>query len=65
MTSDPNPVQAPSAFHVMLKPRGAICNLACEYCFFLSKEAFDAIKDDIGEEARQEILRRIAEDYGE
>ena len=29
---------APSPFHVMLKPTGAICNLACEYCFFLSKE---------------------------
>ncbi|MBI5305284.1 MAG: anaerobic sulfatase maturase [Chloroflexi bacterium] len=28
----------PSAFHVMLKPRGAICNLDCRYCFFLSKE---------------------------
>ncbi|HML20278.1 MAG TPA: anaerobic sulfatase maturase [Aggregatilinea sp.] len=26
------------AFHVMLKPRGAICNLDCEYCYFLSKE---------------------------
>jgi uncharacterized protein len=22
----------------MLKPRGAICNLGCEYCFYLSKE---------------------------
>ncbi len=29
----------PRAFHVMLKPRGAICNLACDYCFYLSKEA--------------------------
>jgi len=29
---------APAAFHVMLKPRGAICNLDCAYCFFLSKE---------------------------
>jgi len=28
----------PPAFHVMLKPRGAICNLDCEYCYFLSKE---------------------------
>jgi uncharacterized protein len=28
----------PSNFHVMVKPRGAICNLACEYCFFLAKE---------------------------
>ena len=30
---------APRAFHVMAKPTGAICNLDCEYCFFLSKEA--------------------------
>jgi serine-type anaerobic sulfatase-maturating enzyme len=27
-----------TAFHVLLKPRGAICNLDCKYCFFLSKE---------------------------
>ena len=29
---------APAAFHVMAKPTGAICNLDCEYCYFLSKE---------------------------
>jgi uncharacterized protein len=29
---------APAAFHVMVKPRGAICNLDCKYCYFLSKE---------------------------
>lgn len=30
---------APSrAFHVMSKPTGAVCNLDCDYCFFLSKE---------------------------
>ena len=29
---------APPRFHVMAKPRGAICNLDCEYCFFLAKE---------------------------
>jgi len=28
----------PAAFHVMLKPRGAICNLDCAYCYYLSKE---------------------------
>jgi uncharacterized protein len=28
----------PPAFHVMLKPRGAVCNLDCTYCYFLSKE---------------------------
>lgn len=32
------PGAAPAAFHVMLKPRGAICNLDCTYCYFLSKE---------------------------
>jgi uncharacterized protein len=26
------------AFHVMAKPTGAVCNLDCEYCYFLSKE---------------------------
>ena len=26
------------AFHVMVKPRGAVCNLACRYCFYLKKE---------------------------
>ena len=33
------PENAPPYFHVMAKPTGAICNLDCEYCFFLSKEA--------------------------
>lgn len=28
----------PPPFHVMAKPSGAICNLDCTYCFFLSKE---------------------------
>jgi uncharacterized protein len=35
----PTPIaQAPPAFHIMLKPRGAICNLDCKYCYFLAKE---------------------------
>ena len=25
-------------FHLLAKPAGAACNLACQYCFFLSKE---------------------------
>jgi uncharacterized protein len=28
----------PPAFHIMLKPRGPICNLNCAYCFYLRKE---------------------------
>jgi uncharacterized protein len=30
--------RTPSSFHVLGKPTGAICNLDCSYCFFLSKE---------------------------
>jgi uncharacterized protein len=33
------PATASAAFHVMAKPSGPICNLDCEYCFFLSKES--------------------------
>jgi len=35
--SSPRPTQA--AFHLLAKPTGAICNLDCTYCFFLSKDA--------------------------
>jgi serine-type anaerobic sulfatase-maturating enzyme len=37
--SSPRPKTAPANFHVLSKPTGPICNLDCEYCFFLSKEA--------------------------
>ncbi len=33
------PRGAPPNSHVMAKPTGAVCNLDCKYCFFLSKEA--------------------------
>jgi len=29
---------APAQFHLLAKPTGAVCNLDCTYCFFLSKE---------------------------
>ena len=32
------PKDAPPAFHLLAKPTGAICNLDCQYCFFLAKE---------------------------
>jgi len=31
-------VAAVRPFHLMAKPTGAVCNLDCDYCFFLSKE---------------------------
>jgi uncharacterized protein len=32
------PEHARARFHVLAKPNGAVCNLDCKYCFFLSKE---------------------------
>jgi len=55
------PRNAPGCFHVMAKPTGAICNLNCEYCFFLSKEALypDSsfrMKDDVLEAYIKQII---------
>ncbi|HRK21959.1 MAG TPA: anaerobic sulfatase maturase [Fimbriimonadaceae bacterium] len=32
-------VRKPRSFHLLAKPTGAVCNLDCTYCFYLSKEA--------------------------
>ena len=31
--------ERPNYFHVLAKPTGAVCNLDCTYCFFLSKQS--------------------------
>jgi len=55
------PKNAPPAFHILAKPTGAICNLDCEYCFFLTKEQLypDSkfrMADDLLENYIQQIL---------
>lgn len=37
-TEPPPKMLPPQPFHLMAKPIGAICNLGCEYCFYLEKE---------------------------
>lgn len=32
-------INSPAGFHLMAKPTGAVCNLDCKYCFYLSKES--------------------------
>jgi uncharacterized protein len=39
MAPTAEPVTARRPFHVLAKPTGPICNLDCEYCYFLAKEA--------------------------
>lgn len=53
------PAQQPTAFHVMTKPRGAICNLDCEYCYFLSKERlYPNSKFRMGDTLLEEYIRQ-------
>jgi uncharacterized protein len=39
MSTVERPAAASPSFHLLAKPTGAICNLDCTYCFFLSKDA--------------------------
>lgn len=56
------PSQAPSYFHVLAKPSGAICNLDCEYCFFLSKEAlYPESRFRMDEEVLEAYIQQIIE----
>ena len=38
MSPSPDKALPPRAFHVILKPRGAVCNLNCRYCYYLRKK---------------------------
>ena len=46
-----------SPFHVMAKPAGAVCNLACDYCFYLEKKN--------GEKTKQTLAKflHLSEDH--
>jgi uncharacterized protein len=48
----------PPRFHVMAKPTGAVCNLACSYCFFLDKEE---LYPGSGFRMEDEVLQRYVE----
>ena len=51
---------APEPLHVMAKPTGAVCNLDCEYCFFLSKEQlYPGSRFRMGDEVQEAYLRQL------
>lgn len=50
----------PTSFHVMVKPRGPICNLDCAYCYYLSKERFYPDSDFLMSE---EVLDAFTRQY--
>ncbi len=48
------------AFHVMAKPTGAVCNLECGYCFFLSKQLlYPGSRFRMTAEVQREYLRQL------
>ena len=49
-------------FHVLAKPTGAICNLDCKYCFFLSKEMlYPGDRFRMSDELLQAYIRQLLE----
>ena len=56
------PPTAPGYFHVLAKPTGPICNLDCEYCFFLSKEAlYPGDRFRMSDELLETYVRQLLE----
>jgi uncharacterized protein len=54
----------PSAFHLLAKPTGPICNLDCEYCFFLSKEMlYPGDRFRMADDMLEEYLRQLLESH--
>ena len=55
-------IDAPPAFHLLAKPTGAVCNLDCSYCFFLSKEMlYPGSRFRMAEELLEQYLRQLIE----
>jgi len=52
----------PGAFHVMAKPTGAKCNLACAYCFFLKKDRlYPGDRFHMSDEVMERYIRQTIE----
>lgn len=50
------------AFHLMAKPAGSRCNLACQYCFYLHKgELYPKSRFRMSEEVLEEYIRQTIE----
>jgi uncharacterized protein len=58
--------EVPRAFHLLAKPTGAVCNLDCSYCFFLSKEMlYPGSRFRMADELLEEYLRQLIEAHAQ
>jgi uncharacterized protein len=56
----PVPAEAPAGFHLLAKPTGAVCNLDCSYCFFLSKEMlYPGSRFRMADEMLEQYVRQL------
>jgi len=56
------PPVAPTPFHLLAKPTGAVCNLDCKYCFFLSKEMlYPGSRFRMADELLETYVRQLLE----
>ena len=54
--------RSPQAFHLLAKPTGAVCNLDCKYCFFLSKEMlYPGSRFRMADELLETYIRQLLE----
>jgi uncharacterized protein len=54
----------PPRIHVLAKPSGATCNLACSYCFFLDKELlYPNSKFRMTDEVLENYIRQLIESH--
>jgi uncharacterized protein len=61
---EPLPANAPTAFHLLTKPTGAICNLDCSYCYFLSKEMlYTGSRFRMADELLEVYIRQLIESH--
>jgi uncharacterized protein len=57
-----NATPLPRPFHLLSKPTGAICNLDCKYCFFLSKEMlYPGDRFRMSDELLETYIRQLLE----
>ena len=54
--------EGPPPFHLLTKPTGAVCNLDCSYCFFLSKEMlYPGSRFRMADELLETYVRQLIE----
>ena len=61
---NPAPLTLPPRIHILAKPSGAACNLACSYCFFLDKELlYPNSNFSMSDELLETYIRQLIESH--